>query len=242
MARSLKKPTTWIDVPPQARDEPAPPPLTPRQAKKQIRIEQEFEQQELEAAKQDVKLAKQDVKAAKHELKAETRAEKKSEKKAKKEQKKHDKAVKKGEFGFITPNRAKKAIAVAKIVGPALAPFALRAASAAREGYEQLRARRLGVPAEDLGRFSGRGAALHARIAGDSQALTDLRTRSAGRNAEENLAVEQFTERAQARLTELASAVRAAERMPASRRRAAHQAAAGELGRLEDDLLRRFGV
>ncbi|MER7084049.1 DUF6474 family protein, partial [Saccharopolyspora kobensis] len=36
--------------------------------------------------------------------------------------------------------------------------------------------------------------------------------------------------------------VRAAERMPTQRRRSAHRAVDAELGRIEDDLLTRFGV
>ncbi|WP_434094102.1 DUF6474 family protein [Saccharopolyspora kobensis] len=36
--------------------------------------------------------------------------------------------------------------------------------------------------------------------------------------------------------------MRAAERMPTQRRRSAHRAVDAELGRIEDDLLTRFGV
>ncbi|NHD18882.1 hypothetical protein G9447_13955 [Actinopolyspora sp. BKK1] len=138
----------------------------------------------------------------------------------------------------MTPGNAKKVVGVAKIVGPVLAPYAAQAATGARETYERFRARRLGVAVEDVSRFSGRGAALHARIAGDAKALEELRHRGDG--ADES--VTRFVDSAQRRLEEMSSAVRAAERMPASRRRAAHRAVDGELGRIEDDLLRRFGA
>lgn len=257
MTRSTKKRAAEVDVPEQSADGSTSAELSAKQARrkalKEVKLSQQLERQEVKAAKQGKKLMGEGVKHAKHDRKADIKAEKKNAKAAKrtekkhdkatkKAEKKHDKAVKKGEFGRITPSRAKKAVAVAKVVGPAMAPFALKAASSAREGYEQLRARRLGVSADDLGRFSGKGAALHARIAGDAEALRDLHARSADRDDEEGLAIEQFAGRAQARLVELTSAVRAAERMPAGRRRAAHRAVTDELGRIEDDLLHRFGV
>ncbi|GAB3556633.1 hypothetical protein J2S53_003322 [Actinopolyspora lacussalsi] len=170
-----------------------------------------FEGKDPKTAKQEVKLAKQ-----------------------------HYKAASKGEAGRITPGNARKAVGVARVIGPALAPYAAQAASAARDTYERARARRLGVAVTEVDRFSGRGAALHARIAGDSTALRDLREREPqDRSGTE---VTRFVDSAQQRLSELASAVRAAERMPAGRRRSAHRAVRGELGRIEDDLLRRFRV
>ena len=72
--------------------------------------------------------------------------------------------------------------------------------------------------------------------------LADLSARTAGRTDEENRTAERFADTAEHRLGELASAVRATERMPPARRRAAHHAVEGELDRIEDDLLRRFGI
>jgi uncharacterized protein DUF6474 len=165
----------------------------------------------------------------------------KAVKRAKKADKKAAKAIKKGEHGRITPGNAKKVIGVAKVVVPVLAPFAFQAVSAARERYDRMRARRLGVPVNQLGTFTGRGAALHARIAGDSDALRDLRAQSAT-SEETRLAAEQYAERTAARLAQLTSAVRAAERMPTQRRKSAHRAVNAELGQIEEDLLTRFGV
>jgi hypothetical protein len=141
----------------------------------------------------------------------------------------------------LTPKKARNAISVAKIVVPAVAPVlipvAVRAAGAAREAYDRYQARRLGVPVERLPEFTGRGAGLLARIAGVAEALTELT--KAERASEED---RKFAADAHATLEQLAAAVHAAERMPASRRKAAHQAVAGELECLETQLLRRLGV
>lgn len=149
------------------------------------------------------------------------------------------KAIKKGEFGTVTPGNAKKVVGIAKIVGPLLLPVALRAVSTVRESYDRSRARKLGVPVDDLGKFTGHGASLHARIAGDSVALRDLREQSTG---EERGHARTYADQAEARLAQLTSAVRAAERMPSPRRKSAHRAVDQELSRIESELLTRFGV
>ncbi|WP_433266994.1 DUF6474 family protein [Actinosynnema sp. CS-041913] len=136
--------------------------------------------------------------------------------------------------GF-TPGRAKNLVGVAKVVAPALipvvAPLAARAAALLGDRYDHYRARRLGVPVGELTRYSGRGARLHARIAGFAQALEELR-------AEDR----PYVESTESRLAQLLAAVRASERMPTSRRRAAHRAVSTDLDALEADLLRRLGV
>src|SRR4051794_25106716 len=80
-----------------------------------------------------------------------------------------------------TPKRAKNAVGVAKVIGPAvlpaLAPFAVRAAGVAREAYDRYQARKLGVPVDRLSEFTGHGAALQARIAGAHDGLAELRGR-----------------------------------------------------------------
>lgn len=193
-------------------------------------------------AKDQAKAAKEIRKQAKDEAKSvakdHAQAAKATRQLAKDEAKLHEK----GESGHLTPGTAKKFVGVAKILGPVLAPYAARAAAAAREGYERARAYQLGVPVDDLGRFTGKGAALHARIAGDAQALRDLRSRTGERPDQDQVTVEQFAEAAETRLGDLTSAVRAAERMPVARRRSVHQATASELDRIENDLLRRFGL
>jgi hypothetical protein len=142
---------------------------------------------------------------------------------------------------LLTPAGAKNALGVAKVVGPAVlpvvAPYALKAASAARDGLDRYRAHRLGVDVEHLAEYTGRGGALHARIVGADQALGELADRSGGTEADREFAV-----RSRETLTKLAAAVRAAERMPVARRRAAHRSVAAELDPIERDLLRRLGL
>jgi hypothetical protein len=141
----------------------------------------------------------------------------------------------------ITPKKAKNALAVAKIVGPAVvpvvAPIVLRALGEVRDRVDRLRARRLGVPVEDLAQFSGKGGALHARISGAARAITELRDRD-GASPDDRT----FADQSELTLRQLAAAVRAAERMPTARRKAAHRAAGTELDQLEERLLHRLGV
>lgn len=141
----------------------------------------------------------------------------------------------------LTPKKAKNALAVAKIIGPAVipvvAPYVMKALGEARDSYDRLRARRLGVPVEELARYSGKGGALHARITGAAEAITELRER-----AEVTADDRTFADRSETTLRQLAAAVRAAERMPTSRRKAAHKAASTELDQLEEQLLHRLGV
>ncbi|NIH86190.1 DUF6474 family protein [Amycolatopsis granulosa] len=141
----------------------------------------------------------------------------------------------------LTPKKARNAVAVAKIVvpavAPALAPLAVKAASAVRDAYDHYQARRLGVPVDQLSEFTGRGAHLLARIAGTSEALAELR--GSERASDDDV---RFAKDAHATLEQLTAAVRAAERMPASRRRAAHHAVSAELERIEGQVLQRLGV
>ncbi len=145
-----------------------------------------------------------------------------------------------GESRF-TPKKAKNALAVAKIVAPAVipvvAPLVLRAAGEARDRIDRMKARRLGVAVGDLAQYSGKGGALHARITGAAEAIEELRTRKDA-TAEDRT----FADRSETVLRQLAAAVRAAERMPSARRKAAHKAAATELDELEQRLLTRLGL
>lgn len=137
----------------------------------------------------------------------------------------------------LTPSNAKNLVGVAKVIGPAVlpvvAPYALKAASAARDGLDRYRARRLGVDVTELARYTGRGGALHARIVGADQSLAEMEARDADR---------EFAVRGRDTLAKLAAAVRAAERMPAARRKAAHKAVSAELDPIEQEILRRLGA
>lgn len=141
----------------------------------------------------------------------------------------------------FTPKKAKNALAVAKIIGPAVvpvvAPFVLRAFGEARDQIDKLRARRLGVAVGDLAQYSGRGGALHARITGAAEAIAELRDKPDATAGDRT-----FADRSETTLRQLMAAVRAAERMPSARRRAAHKAAGAELDELEQRLLTRLGL
>lgn len=158
---------------------------------------------------------------------------------AKKERKAAKKAATADEEHALTVKKARNALTVTKTILPAVlpvvAPIAVRAAGACRHAYDRYQAHRLGVAVDSLGEYSGHGAALHARIAGLSDGLSELR---AGGTAEGAA----FAAEAVVTVRQLSSAVRAAERMPSSRRREAHRAISAELGEIEANLLRHLGV
>ena len=135
----------------------------------------------------------------------------------------------------LTPKGARNLVGVAKVLGPAVlpvvTPYLVRAAAVARDGVDRVRARRLGVDVARLAEFSGRGGALHARIVGASESLAELPATE-----------REFVDKAQDTLGKLAVAVRAAERMPTARRKAAYGAVRRELDPIERELLRRLGV
>lgn len=137
----------------------------------------------------------------------------------------------------ITPGNTRRALAVAKIVVPVLAPFAIRAAGYARHRWDLARARRLGVELHQLSGFSGRGGALHARLARLASGLRDL-----PRRYPDDAEAAAFAAANEDRLADLAAATHAAELMPSQRRRATHRAVSAELDALETELLRRLGV
>jgi len=142
---------------------------------------------------------------------------------------------------WITPGKAKNAIGVAKVIGPVvlpvITPYLVKGASAARDAVERRRARKLGVGVGDLAKYTGRGGPLYARIAGVAGALNDLEAKP-DVSAEDRAFVAKY----RPTLDKLSAAVRAAERMPTSRRRAAHRAASAEVDQIEQQLLHRLGV
>lgn len=165
----------------------------------------------------------------------------KAAKKARKEAGKAQKALSK-EAGTaapkdLTPAHTKRLIAVGKAVAPLLAPYAIAAGAVARDRWDAHRARQLGVSADQLGRYSGRGGALHARISRAGEALTELEN-----SPDATPAATSFVRETRPRLADLAVAVRAAEQMPSARRRTAFRAVAGELDRTEDQLLDLLGI
>ena len=139
----------------------------------------------------------------------------------------------------LTAAQAKRMIGISKAVAPLLAPYALAAASVARSRWDAYRAARLGVQPDQLSAYAGPGGALHARLSRVAEALTQLDTGVEVRATEAGRA---FVAATRPRLADLSVAVRAAEQMPSSRRRAAYRAISGELDRIEADLLTHLGV
>jgi outer membrane murein-binding lipoprotein Lpp len=134
----------------------------------------------------------------------------------------------------MTKARAKRLIGIGTTVAPLLAPYALAAASAVRGGWDSYRAGRLGVSTDRLAEFTGPGGGLHARVSHLADALNDIGSRTT--------AAKEFADQARPRLAELATAVRAAEQMPASRRRTAFKAISAELDGIEQGVLTHLGI
>ncbi len=139
----------------------------------------------------------------------------------------------------LTPARAKRAIALTKVVAPLVAPYATAVAGRLRHSWDARRARQLGVPLTELNNHSGRGGALQARLTGMAKALAEFRD---GQQTHATGAARQFAAQNEPRVMDLAAAVRAAQQMPSDRRRAAHRAVAAELDRMEDELLAYLGL
>ncbi|MDF2977887.1 MAG: hypothetical protein K0S40_2615 [Actinomycetospora sp.] len=141
----------------------------------------------------------------------------------------------------LTGAKIKRYIGIARILIPVVAPIVYQAVGTARDRWDAHRARQFGIAPDELNEFTGRGAALYARIHNLALSARDLRTRHGGRGDRAG-EITSFVDDAEQRLTDLESAVRAAEQMPASRRRSAHVAIGGELDRIENRLLGLWGV
>ena len=141
--------------------------------------------------------------------------------------------------GPMTPARAKRLIGVGRAVLPLLAPYALAAAGVARARWDAYQAARLGVTPDRINAYTGRGGALHARIDRLAESLNVLDDDT---EAYATTAARRFAVETRPRLADLAVAVRAAEQMPAQRRRTAHRAVSDELDRVELALLRHLGI
>ena len=142
----------------------------------------------------------------------------------------------------LTGAKIKRYIGIARIVVPVVAPIVYQAVGMARDRWDAHRARQFGVAPDELAEFTGRGAALYARIHNLALSARDLRARYGDGDDARATEVRSFVDDAQQRLTDLESAVRAAEQMPGSRRRSAHVAVGGELDRIENRLLALWGV
>lgn len=175
-----------------------------------------------ELAKVEKKAARQAKKANRKATKADTKSAKAAEKDAPK-----------GLIGMLTdPKTAKRALSVAKVAGPMVAPAALKAATAARGFLDDRRAVKLGVTAEEVAAYRGPTGPAGARVAGLRSSIDELRRRRST-----DLQIVRFTDVAKTRLADLNSAVQTAASMPASRRRGTLVAVNKELNQIEADLM-----
>lgn len=185
-------------------------------------------------------LASSEKKAARKVEKARAKAEK-SRGRAEKARGKADtasrkaaeKAQPKGLIGSLTdPKTARRALSVAKIAGPAVAPYALKAATGARGFLDDRRAMKLGVTADEVAAYRGPTGPAGARIAGLQSSIDELRRRRTS-----DLQVVRFADVAKARLADLNTAVRTSASMPPARRRGTLGAVGKELDQIEADLM-----
>ena len=192
------------------------------------------------AQKAELKIAKTRAKAESGARKAEAKAQGAATKaQLKSEQNQLKQAERDRAAREWNANRAKRYIALGKVVAPVLAPYAMAAAGTLRHRWDDHRSRRLGVSPDELGGYSGRGGQLHARISRIARSLDELESDgTTGRNAE----AQKFVTANRPRLNDFAAAVRAAEQMPTQRRRTAYRAVSNDLDRIEVELLSYLGV
>ena len=189
-------------------------------------------------AKLEAKLgARTDRKRLRDDRKSQKRVEKAEISALKAQERAAVKIAQKAERDRFSAAEIRKYLGVARVLTPILLPLAYRASTFVRGQLDTRRAQRLGVGVAELGEYTGHGAKLSARIAGAEQSLNKLVEQRPG-DAE----TDKFAAATRARLTDLETAVRTAELMPAPRRRDAHQAISGELTGIEADLLARLGV
>jgi Family of unknown function (DUF6474) len=187
------------------------------------------------AAKNATRRLKSERRAAEKALRAQIKAQRDSDRTALKVAEAELKAAREGKV--FSPTRIRRVLTVSRLLAPILTPVIYRAAMAARAMIDQRRADRLGIPLAQIGRFSGHGAQLSARIAGAEKSLHLVQEKKP-KDAETRQFVSAITER----LRDLSAAVTAAENMPSARRRAAHAAISSQLDGIEADLMARLGL
>jgi hypothetical protein len=131
-----------------------------------------------------------------------------------------------------SPWQIQRALTSARMLGPVVVPFALKAATTTRGWWDERRARQLGVTALEVAAFRGPTGATEARLSGLAQTVQDLQRRRGS-----DLQVVRFVEVTNSRLADLTIATRAAASMPSSRRRATLTAVGRDLDRIDSDLM-----
>ncbi|NLU85074.1 DUF6474 family protein [Rhodococcus sp. HNM0569] len=189
-------------------------------------------------AKLNAKRGHKRDKAAAKALQKQSRDERKSQKKVEKAQLATLEAQQKAaERQGLTVANVRRYLGIARVVAPIVLPLVYRAATVVRGKLDEQRASRIGVDVDQLGDFTGHGAKLSARVAGAESSVTEILS-----HKPDDAETQQFVEATRGRLTDMTTAIRAAEQMPPARRRAAHAAISSELDGIEADVLARLGV
>lgn len=187
------------------------------------------------AAKNEARRFKAAQRSEVKALRAQVKAQRDTDRNALKVAEAELKAAREGKV--LSPTRIRRVLTVSRLLAPILTPVIYRAAISARALIDQRRADQLGIPLAQIGRFSGHGAQLSARIAGAEKSLRAVQDKKP-KDAE----TKQFVSAISERLSDLSAAVTAAENMPAARRRAAHTAISSQLDGIEADLMARLGL
>ncbi|WP_111768155.1 DUF6474 family protein [Nakamurella deserti] len=130
------------------------------------------------------------------------------------------------------PKKTKRLMSVGQVVAPMLAPVALKAVDNVRLLADQQRAKKLGVPVDDVALYRGPTGPVRARLDAVAAAVRELKERRGG-----DATVTDFADRTMTTLTDLGIAVNAAAPMPAARRKPTVAAVERELDKLERDLI-----
>lgn len=187
------------------------------------------------SAKNEARPIKAAQRAESKALKAQLKARRDSDRAALKVAEAELKVAREGKL--LSPTRIRRLLTVSRLLAPILTPVIYRAAMAARGLIDQRRADQLGVPLAQIGRFSGHGARLSARVGGAERSLRMVQEKKP-----KDVETKQFVSAVTNRLTDLSAAVAAAEHMPAKRRRTAHSAISSQLDGIEADLMARLGL
>ncbi|MGV9819015.1 DUF6474 family protein [Nocardia xishanensis] len=177
--------------------------------------------------------AKNDRKAKRAEARTKAKVAKQQIATLQAEEKAAQKIAAKAERDPFSASQVRKYLGVARVLVPVLAPLAYRGATFVRGRLDTRRAQQLGIGIDQLGDYTGHGAKLQARLANAEAALGKIEDKGEG---------QKFVIATRARLDSLGAAVRTAEQMPASRRRAVHTSISHELSGIEADVLARLGV
>lgn len=195
---------------------------------------------DLKARSADRKVAKIAVKADAGARRAEAKAAQAAEKGRLKSE---TRAVKDAERARAArewnAKKVQRYLGMAKLLAPLVAPYAMAAAGSLRHRLDDHRSRKLGVSPDELGGYSGQGGKLHARMSRISRTIIELREDG---TIDRDPSAKRFADETEPRLHDLAAAVRAAENMPAARRRAAFRTISHDLDRTEVALLDHLGI